>query len=170
MEFSPFKITPEGTRPPKPRKLGTAAGLGDRMRTAAFAELQAITAFDWAATTYADAPPALRRAWRDQIPEEQLHYDLIVGRMAELGFDLAERPVSRGLWDSLSVCTTAEEFCIKIAGAEERGRQAALRLIDFLAATDPNTAAIFRRIAADEVAHVALAETHFGWKPEKGNP
>jgi len=166
MDFTPFQLCPTGTRPPAPRKQGTPEGLGDRMRTAAFAEFQAIAAFTWAADKFTDAPDGLRQQWLRLIPEEQKHYDLIVARMTELGFGLADRPVSRGLWDSLAECTTAKEFCLRIVSAEERGRQAGLRLIQFLNGHDPATVAVFQEIVDDEVAHVALADTYFGWKPD----
>ncbi|RLA07612.1 MAG: hypothetical protein DRQ59_14335 [Gammaproteobacteria bacterium] len=165
MDFSPFILCTAGTRPPAPRKIGTGEGLGDRMRTAAFAELQAIAAFTWAAGKFDDAPAGLRDDWLRQVPEEQKHYDLIVARMAELGFRLDERPVSGGLWDALSTCTSAREFCLRIADAEERGRRAGLRLAGYLAGKDPATAAVFREIADDEVSHVALADTYYGWTP-----
>ncbi len=165
MDFFPFQIVPAGTRPPKSRKLGTPEGLADRMRTAAFAEFQAIAAFTWAADTFTDVPDGLTQAWRRQIPEEQLHYNLIVTRMDELGFSLTERPVSAGLWDSLRPCTSGQQFCLRIAAAEERGRLAGIRLVAYLAQSDPATAAVFRRIVDEEVAHVALAKTYFGWTP-----
>jgi uncharacterized ferritin-like protein (DUF455 family) len=136
------------------------------MRTAAFAEKQAVAAFAWAAANLADAPAGLRRGWLAQVPQEQHHYDLIVTRMAELGIALDKRPVSLGLWDSLATCTAAREFCLRIASAEERGRRAGLRLVAMLGETDPLTCTIFQRIAADEVAHVALAATYYGWTPD----
>ena len=136
------------------------------MRTAAFAEFQAVAAFTWAAENLADAPDDLRHDWLRQVSEEQKHYDMIVARMTELGLGVADRPVSRGLWDSLAACTTAREFCIKIVNAEERGRQAGLRLIQFLNGHDAATVAIFQTIVDDEVAHVALANTYYGWKPD----
>ena len=166
MNFAPFEICPPGKRPPAPRKPGTPEGLGDRMRTAAFAEFQAVEAFTWAAEKFSDAPEGLRQDWLRQIPEEQRHYDNIVARMTELGFSLTDRPVSCGLWDSLAACTTAKEFCLKIVSAEERGRQAGLRLIQFLAASDPTTTAVFQEIVDDEIAHVALAQTYYSWKPD----
>jgi hypothetical protein len=46
-------------------------------------------------------------------------------------------------------CADGGEFCVKIAGAEERGRQAAL----------------IKLIADEEIAHVALARTYFDWSP-----
>jgi len=165
MDFSPFILCPPGRRPPQTRKLSTREGLGDRMRTAAFAEKQAVAAFTWAAETFTDVPDDLRRDWLRQVPEEQKHYDMIVARMAELGFALDEREVSGGLFDALVNCTTGKEFCLKIVDAEERGRRAGLQLVRYLATNDPRTAAIFQEIADDELAHVALAATHYGWTP-----
>ncbi len=166
METAPFKICPEGQRPQRPRGMNTPEGLADRMRTAAFAEKQAIHAFRWACQHFQDVPEALREAWAALIPDEEKHYRLIVDRMAELGFALDDRCVTLNLWRSLAACETGEEFCIGIARAEERGRQAGLRLSGFLDESDPETAAVFREIVEDEVAHVALAETFYGWKPE----
>jgi len=147
------------------RKLATPQGLGDRLRTAAFAEYQAIQAFSWAAEHFKDVPEALRADWAAQVPEEVEHYEAIVQRMESLGFSLDERPVSDALYRSLMACKSGRTFCLYIASAEERGRQAGLLLIAALKERDPETAAIFQNIVEDEEAHVALAETYFGWKP-----
>ena len=166
MDFSPFIITPAGERAPKPRPITTAEGLGDRMRTAAFAEFQAIVAFRWAADHFQDVPQGLKEAWIVQIADETRHYHLICKRMEDLGFTLAGRAVSIGLWESLQECTNGMDFCIRIAGSEERGRRAGVQLVEYLGESDPETAAIFQEIVDDEVAHVALAETYFDWTPE----
>ena len=165
MNFEPFILCLPGQRQPKPRPIETPGGLADRMRTAAFAEKQAIHAFAWAAKKYDDVPQALRDDWARLVPEEEKHFRLIIDRMADLGFSLSERPVSTRLWDSLEECRTGQEFCQRIAGAEERGRQAGLLLVKYLADKDPATAAVFEEIVIDEVAHVKLAETYFGWTP-----
>ena len=165
MNHEPFILCGPGQRQPKPRPIHTPGGLADRMRTAAFAEKQAIFAFGWAASKFQDVPQALRDDWARLIPEEEKHYRLIVGRMEELGFSLDERPVSLGLWKSLEACETGQEFCLRIAGAEERGRQAGLLLAEYLSEKDPDTARIFEEIVTDEVAHVKLADTYFGWTP-----
>ena len=169
MEFdpTPFILCDPGQRPAKPRPMGTPEGLGDRMRTAAFAEYQAIAAFTWAAEVFTDAPPALRQAWRDQIEDERRHCRMIMDRMAELDFPVDDRPVTLSLTESLRTCATARDFCIRIASAEERGRQAGERLCAFLVGKDEVTAALFRQIADEEVAHVTLAETFFGWTPDQ---
>ncbi len=162
---APFSLCPAGTKSPKARSLDTPEGLGDRMRTAAFAEYQAIAAFTWAADHFTDGPNGLCEAWRAQIPDEERHYQMIIDRMAELGVGLADRPVATLLMDSLTDCATARDFCLYIVSAEERGRQAGERLCDYLLEKDPVTAGIFKQIVTEEVAHVALAETFFGWKP-----
>ena len=165
MNYEPFIICPPGQKSPKPRPVETPGGLADRMRSAAFAEKQAIHAFSWACERFRDVPQGLLADWARLIPEEEKHYQLIVDRMEELGFSLSERPVSMRLWESLKDCETGREFCLRIAGAEERGRQAGLLMIKFLAHKDPATAAVFQEIVTEEVAHVQLAETYFGWTP-----
>ena len=111
-------------------------------------------------------PQTLRDEWTAQIADETRHYDMICKRMEDLGFSLAERPVSMGLWESLQECSTGKDFCIRIANSEERGRRAGVQLVEYLGESDPETAAIFQKIVDDEVAHVALAETYFDWIPE----
>ena len=53
------------------------------------------------------------------------------------------------------------DFAIFIATAEERGRIAGVRFHSVMSTRDPVTAEIFRKIADEEVAHVALAETYY---------
>lgn len=166
MDTAPFRVCAVDERPPRPRGVTTPEGVGDRMRTAAFAELQAVHAFRWAADRYGDAPDGLREEWRAQVADEERHLAMILGRMAALGVDPAERPVSLGLWRKLSACGDAESFCILIAEAEERGRRGGLALVEAVQGRDPVTAAVFKEIAADEVAHVALADRFYGWKPD----
>lgn len=162
LDCGPFQLCEPGKRAPRPRLLDTPQGLGDRLRTAAFAEWQAVTAFGWAAERYADAPEGLRRSWRDQVADEERHCRLLLGRMEELGFDPAGRPVSDALWRSLRECPTAREFCLFMTGAEERGRQAAVQLSEALVRSDPATSGVFAAIAADEERHVALADLYYG--------
>lgn len=165
LDPGPFVLCEAGARPAKARRLETAQGLGDRLRTAAFAEWQAVAGFRWAADHFTDVPEALRDDWRAQVADEVRHYNLIRGRMAELGVGLDERPVSDALWQSLRECESGRQFCLRMTSAEERGRQAAVKISDHLAESDPETAAIFREIAEDEVVHVSLSRTYFDWSP-----
>ena len=160
-DWSPFAVCPSGQRPEPPRPISTLAGVGDRLRAAAFAELQAREAFRWAADRYDDAPAELRSAWRTLAEAEQRHLDLLLGRMRELGIDIREREVSTRLWDSLVACANAREFALFIANAEERGRQAGERFRQAMAPVDRPSAEIFGQIADEEIAHVELARRHF---------
>ncbi|MBI3542164.1 MAG: ferritin-like domain-containing protein [Deltaproteobacteria bacterium] len=153
-----------------PRSIVSKEGIGDRLRTAAFAEVQAEAAFLMAAERFAgSAPKELCEAWRALALEERKHRDWLVARMRELAVDPAGRPVSDVLWNSLVRCTTARDFCLYIAGAEERGRKAGERFRERMAEVDPVTADIFGRIATEEVAHIALAR-RFAPDPCKPTP
>ena len=160
-DWSPFALAPAGAQAPAPRSVSTPEGVGDRLRAAAFAELQAREAFRLAARSYPDAPAALRDAWVELAAAEDSHLGWLLGRMAALGVDPAARPVSARLWDGLTACRGAEEFTVLIAKAEERGRLAGERFRVAMRAGDPESADVFGRIADEEVAHVALARRFY---------
>jgi uncharacterized ferritin-like protein (DUF455 family) len=158
MDWSPFVVcAPEEYAPPT-RGIGTPEGIADRLRTAAFAERQAFAAFTWAADTLSDASPDLRAAWRRIGLEEEIHLNLLLGRMAELGLNVADRPVSDRLWRRLVQSKTASEFSVLMRDAESRGQAAEESFRRSLAQRDPATAAIFGRFADDEAEHLALAD------------
>jgi uncharacterized ferritin-like protein (DUF455 family) len=159
--WEPFRVTLDGNHGDLVRSLSTQEGIGDRLRSAAFAEIQAREAFIWAASTYVDADSALREAWLALSVEENKHLNWLLQRMQELGLEVGERKVSDHLWISLTRCTSAEEFTLYMASAEERGRKAGVRFYEALLTTDPITAKIFGKIAEEEVAHIALAQKFF---------
>ena len=154
MNWSPFQVCDADAFPPAPRGINTPEGLGDRLRVAAFAELQAREAFRWAADTLLDVSPELRAAWRRIADDEHRHLEMLLGRMRELGVDPAGRPVSDRLWRSLRACKTAKEFIPYMRTAEERGRAAEESFRRSLAQRDPVTAALFGKIADDEAEHI----------------
>jgi rubrerythrin len=156
-DWSPFDVSSSGERPAPPRPVASAAGIGDRIRTAAFAELQAREAFNWGADHFEDAPEALRGAWRALAHAEEKHLGWLLRRAGELGVNLRERQVSDQLWISLRSCKSAREFAIYMATAEERGRVAGERFAEAMSVADPVSARIFGQIAEEERAHIALA-------------
>lgn len=158
MDWRPFDVCSPDEYPPAPRGLNTPDGLGDRLRVAAFAELQAREAFRWAADTLPDVSEDVRREWRRIASEEDRHLQLLLGRMAELSVDPAARPVSDRLWRSLRSCRTSREFVVYMRAAEARGRAAEESFRRQLADRDSVTAAIFGRIADDEAEHLAFAD------------
>ena len=162
--WEPFILvreTEEGKRGEPPRSIDTFEGVGDRMRAAAFAEIQARDAFLWAAEHYPDAPSELKQAWRALAVEEDKHLGWLLKRMTELGIDVRARMVSDQLWRSLVSCQTARDFAKFMANAEERGRRAGERFCEALQARDPETSRIFGQIAREEVSHIELAQRFF---------
>lgn len=158
MNWAPFSVCEPDAYAPAPRAMSTPEGLGDRMRIAAFAEIQAREAFRWAADTLPDADPELRAAWRRIADDEHRHLEMLLGRMSELGVRVDERPVSDRLWRALRACKNTREFVAYMRVAEERGRAAEESFRRQLVHRDPVTSAIFGKIADDEVEHIALAD------------
>lgn len=145
-----------------PRPVQTAEGICDRLRAAAFAEVQAEIGFADAIARFSDsAPEPLLAVWREFLAEEVSHREMLLERLAARGGKTNERPVSDLLLSSLLGCGSPKEFCHYIAGAEERGRRAGERFAETLAAIDPVTAAVFGRIAREEARHIRVAYEFF---------
>jgi len=160
-DWSPFLVIPREERPKGPRAITSREGIADRLRAAAFAEIQAYYAFLWAAERFTDAPDALRLNWRGLALAEERHLGWLLSRMEELGMEVRERGVSDWLWTSLMKCTSAKEFSIYIANSEERGRLAGVRFAEAMRTVDPTTAEIFGKIAEEEIEHIRLASKFF---------
>lgn len=160
-DWSPFEVTVRPERAPPPRPISTLEGVGDRLRAAAFAEIQAREAFLWGAAHWADAPESLKTAWRELAHEEDKHLGWLLNRLTELGMQVTDRKVSDQLWVSLTTCRDAADFALFMASAEERGRRAGERFHQDLKSRDPVTATLFETIAREEVAHIELARKHF---------
>ncbi len=163
MEWAPFLLTEDRKHAPSPRDVRTREGVCDRLRAAAFAEIQAREAFLWAAREFeSEAPAGLCAAWKHLAAEEDKHMNWLLVRLAALGERVEDRLVSDHLWWSLVVCKSAREFALFMAGAEDRGRQAGERFQKAMEAHDPVSAAIFGQIALEERAHIQLAEKYYG--------
>ncbi len=161
--WSPYTI---GTAPKKMRPLTTKEGLGDRLRLIAFAERQAFHAFNHAAAHFTDAPEGLREAWRWVALEEAKHESWLLTRLGDLGLEVGAVPVSLDLYHSLMRCEGAREFALYVSNAEERGRVGAEKFAQVLAQVDPVSAAMFKKIAEEEVEHIRLVDRFF---PADGN-
>jgi len=159
VDWSPFRVAAAGAPVARARGLNGPDGLGDRLRTAAFAEKQAAAAFHWAVKNLGDAGEDLRASWARFAAEEEKHYGWIMTRMTALNIDPAAREVSDSLWRSLCAAETAGQFCALMVAAEDRGRQAERAFVSLLAGRDPESAEIFRRIADEEDEHIARQTT-----------
>lgn len=159
--WSPFRKMENPGQLRAPRALGSPEGLGDRLRAAAWAEIQAREGFLWAKATFADAPLDLRTAWGMLAKAEDKHLNWLLTRMQELKIDVTEVEVDDSLWRSYLSCTSAREFSFFMANAEERGRKAGERFAEALSARDPVTAQIFGQIAKEEIEHIELCTRFF---------
>jgi rubrerythrin len=160
-DWAPFLICDRSERALPPRGIQSVEGIGDRLRTAAFAELQAVHAFNWGADHFEDAPESLKTAWRGLALAEERHLGWLLKRMEQLNLPVKDRAVSDWLWVSLTNCKSAKEFAVFMASAEERGRRAGVSFQKTLLPVDPETAAIFGKIAEEEIEHIRLAERYF---------
>lgn len=151
----------DATKAFAPRPLLTVEGVGDRIRAAAFAEVQALAGFLWACETFTDVPADLRAAWLGLVAEEEKHLGWLMARAEALGIDLKERPVSDRLWVALTRCKGAAEFAKVMATAEGAGKTAGARFGEQLAAKDPESARMFAQIAIEEMRHIELAQRFF---------
>lgn len=161
-EWNEFLISDSSRPLPPPRSISTPEGIGDRLRAAAFAELQARDAFLWASENLPDVSDELRSAWKRLADEEHKHMGWLLRRLEELGFGIRDREVSDRLWNSLTSCSSVFEFAEFMAGAEERGRRAGESSFASLHQSDPVSAAIFRKIAEEEIAHIEFGRSVAG--------
>ncbi len=151
-------VVEPGSRAPSARSIESPFGVGDRLRAAAFAEAQAKEAFLWAAEHFVSAPADLRESWRRLAREEEKHLGWLLDRMQAIGAEVAGRAVSDKLWHSLVSRESAEEFARYMAGAEDWGREAGEKFCGQLEHIDPESAALFARIAKEELGHIAIAK------------
>jgi uncharacterized ferritin-like protein (DUF455 family) len=123
-------------------------------------ELQAIELFAWAVLAYPTAPAAFHRGLLAILADEQLHLSLYLGRLAALGTQFGDHPITGHFWNKLDhlatplafACTmglTFENANLDFAGAYRRAAAAA---------GDAETAAVLDRVHTDEIRHV-----HFGY-------
>jgi uncharacterized ferritin-like protein (DUF455 family) len=107
---------------------------------------------------FPEAPPALRRAVLHTLAEEQTHLALYLRRMAAMGVTFGSLPVSRFFWDCLAQMSRPEQYLATLALTFEQANLDHSRRFEalFARAGDDDSAALMRRIHADEIGHVRL--------------
>lgn len=119
-----------------------------------------------AAHRFRGLPAAFYDDWLRVAEEEAHHFELLLGRLHDLGADYGDLPAHGGLWDSSAA--TADDPLRRMALVprvlEARGLDVNPSMIDrFTAAGDDETAAILAVILRDEVGHVAVGDRWFRW-------
>jgi uncharacterized ferritin-like protein (DUF455 family) len=122
-------------------------------------ELQAAELFAWAALTFVDVPRPLRLGWLKLALDEARHMRLYEAELARLGHAFGDFAVRDWFWERVPACESALSFLALVGvgfegGNLDHGARFAAMLEE---AGDPSAAAVQRRIAEEEVAHVRFA-------------
>ena len=165
---------PELRRPgdmPK-RRPGGVRGRIALLHALAHIELNAIDlAWDLIARYAGEPLPcAVCDDWVDVALEEAKHFELLAGRLAELGAAYGDLPAHDGLWDAAK--ETSHDLLARLAVVplvlEARGLDVTPAMIARLkAAGDPESAAILQVIFDDGIGHVAVGKRSFAYFCEK---
>jgi uncharacterized ferritin-like protein (DUF455 family) len=144
----------------KRRAFGSLAGRVALLHALAHIELNAIDlAWDLVARFAGAGPPCgFFDDWVDVAAEEARHFELLAGRLAELGAGYGDLPAHDGLWEAAAV--TADDLLARLAVVplvlEARGLDVTPEMAARLERVgDTESAAILNRIYRDEIGHVA---------------
>ena len=169
-------------RPPrevaKRRAFGSRTGRLALIHALAHIELNAIDlAWDLVARFVGEG---LQRAffddWVEVAAEEACHFELLAGRLAELGAGYGDLPAHDGLWEAAAA--TADDLLARLAVVplvlEARGLDVTPQMVAQLErAGDADSAEILRQIYRDEIGHVGTGLRWFdrlclarGFNPE----
>ena len=159
-------------RPPKEmakrRAFGSPAGRIALLHALAHIELNAIDlAWDLVARfAGAGLPRGFFDDWVGVAGEEACHFQLLAGRLAELGVGYGDLPAHDGLWEAAAA--TADDLLARLAVVplvlEARGLDVTPEMAARLERVgDAESAAILRRIYRDEIGHVATGLRWFRW-------
>lgn len=146
------------------RGFGTVAGRIAAIHAVAHIEANAIDLALDAVHRFAGLPTAYYDDWVRVADEEATHFRLLRARLHDHGAEYGDLPAHGGLWDT--AVRTSDDALRRMALVprvlEARGLDANPRLIaGFDEAGDAETAAVLRRVLADEVGHVAIGDRWF---------
>ena len=152
-------------RPPKEmakrRSFGSQAGRIALLHALAHIELNAID-LGWdlvARFAAAGLPREFFDDWVNVAAEEACHFELLAGRLAELGAGYGDLPAHNGLWEAAAA--TAQDLLARLAVVplvlEARGLDVTPEMAARLERVgDGKSAAILLQIYRDEIGHVAI--------------
>ncbi len=146
---------------PKRRAFGSQAGRIALLHALAHIELNAID-LGWDVIARFAAPELPREFFDDWVvvaAEEAHHFELLAGRLADLGAAYGDLPAHDGLWEAAAA--TAADLLARLAVVplvlEARGLDVTPEMAARLERIgDLQTAALLQRIYRDEIGHVAI--------------
>jgi uncharacterized ferritin-like protein (DUF455 family) len=114
--------------------------------------------------THLDLPRQFYDDWVKVGNEEAKHYNLLAGRLRQLGFDYGDFPAHDGLWEA--ALSTKDNFAARLAVVpmvlEARGLDVTPAMIDrFGKMGDLESVNILKTILKEEVGHVAIGTCWF---------
>ncbi len=115
-------------------------------------------------------PCAVSDDWVSVAEDEARHFELLAGRLADLGAAYGDLPAHDGLWQAAE--ETAHDLLARLAVVplvlEARGLDVTPAMIEKLkAAGDPESAAVLQVIYDEEIGHVAAGKRSFDFFCEK---
>jgi uncharacterized ferritin-like protein (DUF455 family) len=173
-EQSPVLAVPVPGRPPKPelvpprftknRGLNTLRGRKTLLHAVAHIEFNAINLALDAAWRFRDMPDQYYVDWLSVADDEAKHFQLLQGRMRDLGIDYGYIDAHNGLWEA--ACDTDHDVMVRMALVprvlEARGLDVTPGIIAKLtAAGDEESVAVLNVILAEEVRHVEIGSRWF---------
>jgi uncharacterized ferritin-like protein (DUF455 family) len=159
------ELLPPG-RMPKRGRAGSDRGRIAMVHALAHIEFVAIDlAFDMAGRFGAGFPRSFIDDWTSVGGDEAMHFALLDRRLRSLGFGYGALPAHAGLWEAAEA--TAHDVLARLAIVpmvlEARGLDVTPATVAaFERAGDRRSAAILKRIYADEIRHVAAGTRWFG--------
>jgi uncharacterized ferritin-like protein (DUF455 family) len=160
-------------RMPKRGKGGSERGRIALLHALAHIEFVAIDlAFDLIGRFGAAFPRSFTDDWMQVGAEEAMHFAILQRRLHALGAHYGALPAHDGLWEAAEV--TAHDPLARLAIVpmvlEARGLDVTPEtVLRFEASGDEASAKLLRRIAKDEVRHVAAGVTWFAWAAGERN-
>jgi len=147
-----------------PRSVGTSEGRAALLHALAHIEFNAIgLALDhlW---RFAGLPEEYYRDWLRVAVEEAHHFELLLGRLRDAGYDYGDFPAHDGLWEMAR--RTAHDPLARMAlvprTLEARGLDASPAVrAKFIAIGDLGSARVIDVILRDEIGHVAVGNRWF---------
>lgn len=146
------------------RRFNTRAGLVALIHAVTHIEFNAINLAWDAVYRFRDLPQQFYSDWIQVAVEEAYHFQLLRGRLDELGSDYGDFPAHNGLWDM--AVRTAFDPLVRMALVprvlEARGLDVTPGMIKRLRqAGDDQTVGILEIILRDEIGHVAIGSRWF---------
>jgi uncharacterized ferritin-like protein (DUF455 family) len=148
------------------RRLGNVEGRKALIHAVAHIEFNAINLALDAVYRFAGMPEAFYSDWLSVAVDESRHFEMLAGRLEELGARYGDYPAHNGLWE---MALATDQLCLERMALvprvlEARGLDVTPGMIERLqGAGDNDTVKILRVILAEEVGHVEIGTRWFHW-------